>query len=575
MSDGNIRLVRRLLDECTMDKGCNEIRDDKNFVPKRLLDLGLSGELEPPVLIDTTESPPKPTAGEDNLRYACLSYCWGSGSLPLRTTSQTLAQHERGIPVDELPAVFRDAMLVARELGLRYLWIDALCIIQDDASDWEEESGRMGDIFRYSFITFGAATSSACDETFLQRKDVDLIDLHFRSSLNPAVSGRYSVSLFPNYKSRPLEEDLRGSIWNTRGWVWQEQNMAQRILIFGPRVLHLRCHRRILSDDGCRLDDSDLNYSMQPSNLHSSNWFMWMSWMKEYSGRKFTHASDKLAAASSFAKSYQKRIEREGEAPTYLAGLWLDDTFHKQLWWILDGNHPSFGKMMESLENNENYCAPSWSWASRDQAVADGDRMIWILRKQDFELVRHNLIPAKSDTMVKLNPGSSITVRGKILQMPRRPSDGVFIPEPRDLVGMLQDHWELIELGGRIECFLDWDPNLGYDGDPESLLHLFVTSVPEDDSDEDYSLYSDFLEPDSIKPKSTFFKRFTSLKRFTFSKKFPFVKRPSFIDESDSSTGLILYPIGTKAVMHFVRVGTFRVAGLSVSSWPVREVTIF
>lgn len=518
ISDGNIHLVRRWLDEC-MDHHCKKSRNEESFAPKRLLDLGLSGAMESPILIDTIESPPKPTVGEDNFRYACLSYCWGSGSLPLRTTSQTLAQHKQGIPVDKLPPVFREAILVARELELRYLWIDALCIVQDDASDWEEESGRMGDIFRYSFITLGAATSSACDEPFLQRKEVDLLDLNFRSSLNPDVSGPYSVSLLPEYQGPSLEQDLRGCIWDTRGWVWQEQNMAQRILIFGRRMFHLRCHHHVLSADGSFTMDVYSSASFQISKLER-----WKEWIQQYSGRKFTYPRDKLAATSSLAKSLQNIIGREREAPTYLAGLWLDDKFHENLRWMLVGNHPSFGKMMEPLENSERYGAPSWSWASRDQAIA------WVLysREEDFKLVRHNLIPAKSDTTVKLNPGSSITVQGKILQMSHRPSSGAFGPKMRNYL-YEKDYWELTELGGRIECFLDWDPHLGYDGDPEGQLNLFVTSVG---------------------------------------------TIPSHGEFPISDCGLILYPIGLESGMQFVRVGVFDAYHVSLTSWPIREVTI-
>lgn len=517
MSKANSDLVRRWLHECTTDKDCNQFRNSENFVPKRLLDLGLAGDARPPVLIDTTETSPIPTVGENTLRYACLSYCWGSRSIPLRTTSQTLEKHKQGIPVDKIPQVFRDAVFVARQLGLRYLWIDALCIIQDNAADWEKESGRMADIFHHSFITFGAATSSACDETFLPQREDNLIHMDFQSSLNPNVSGHHSIFPLAGYDKWPFKADLRASTWNTRGWVWQEQNIAQRILVFGPKMLHLRCHRRVLSENGrCWTDESNA------SSLKTSDLREWVHWIEDYSGRKFTYASDKLVAASGLAKVMQKLMAKERQAPTYLAGLWLDKDFHHNFKWVLCRKHLSFREMIDSLENNENYCAPSWSWASRSSAVSFRSDYNINRADIDFELTGQNLIPAKSDAMVKISPGSSITVRGKVLRLFSSP------PSPHSF--KWKDMWSLSSSGDfpRI-CSLDWEPCVGYDGYPEYLLHLFVTSV----------FYYD-LSP------------------------------------CIEYAGLILYPIDPEPHTQFLRVGSFdSMTYTGRRAWSIREVMIF
>ncbi|KAJ3464978.1 hypothetical protein MRS44_005636 [Fusarium solani] len=73
--------------------------------------------------------------------YCALSYCWGTSQH--KTTAQTrIADHQNGIEIEELPQVFKDAIRITHEIGLRYLWVDSLCIIQDDAEDWEVEAGR-------------------------------------------------------------------------------------------------------------------------------------------------------------------------------------------------------------------------------------------------------------------------------------------------------------------------------------------------------------------------------------------------------------------------------------------------
>lgn len=93
--------------------------------------------------------------------YACLSHCWGIEPL-LETTPDNFGEFERSIPWDRTPTTFRDAIEFARGLGLRYIWIDSLCIIQHDTgnpSDWQKESSRMASIYENSYVTLAAVTS--------------------------------------------------------------------------------------------------------------------------------------------------------------------------------------------------------------------------------------------------------------------------------------------------------------------------------------------------------------------------------------------------------------------------------
>jgi hypothetical protein len=98
------------------------------------------------------------TTGEIG-RYNCLSYCWGQG-MTLKTTQETLDLHKARIPWQSLPKTFQDAIEFTRRLGVRYIWIDSLCIIQHDKEDWERESAKMYEVYRKSYLTL-AATSSA------------------------------------------------------------------------------------------------------------------------------------------------------------------------------------------------------------------------------------------------------------------------------------------------------------------------------------------------------------------------------------------------------------------------------
>lgn len=88
-------------------------------------------------------------------RYVTLSHSWG-GNVPLITTTKSLATHKQSVPLASLPPTFKDAIAIARKLGVQYLWIDSLCILQDSSADWETEAGLMGDVYGRSYFTIAA-----------------------------------------------------------------------------------------------------------------------------------------------------------------------------------------------------------------------------------------------------------------------------------------------------------------------------------------------------------------------------------------------------------------------------------
>ncbi len=125
-------------------------------LPKRLLDVSAAD----PTLVQMHAEQPGDT------RYVTLSHCWGdqAGRKPLRTTKDTYQTRTSGIKWSGLPPLFQDAITVTRRLGCRYLWIDSLCIIQDDEDDWLEQSSEMADIYSYGHLNLAAAaaTDSSC-----------------------------------------------------------------------------------------------------------------------------------------------------------------------------------------------------------------------------------------------------------------------------------------------------------------------------------------------------------------------------------------------------------------------------
>lgn len=160
------------------------------------------------------------TQGSKGL-YATLSHCWGPpGKHPLSTTRSNLASRTQGIPWNELPNTFQDTIMVTRSVGISYIWIDSLCIVQDDAEDWQREASGTEDICEKSHLTIAAtAATDSTRDLFLSRPKVD--------SVRPPYMDRAGTELGHIYIYEPLS---RSSTYSTmtgpllsRGWTLQEQ----------------------------------------------------------------------------------------------------------------------------------------------------------------------------------------------------------------------------------------------------------------------------------------------------------------------------------------------------------------
>ena len=152
--------LREWIWEC--DTGHEKCKESVECRPKRLLDLGPIDDGMNPKLVYATRI-------AEDMRYTTLSHCWGPPGTkgPLRTTKENEQAHLDGIPLRAIPQSFKDAMLVTRKLGVRYLWIDSLCIIQNSKVDCELESDNMGEIYSNSFLTIAAADSQNSSGGFL------------------------------------------------------------------------------------------------------------------------------------------------------------------------------------------------------------------------------------------------------------------------------------------------------------------------------------------------------------------------------------------------------------------------
>lgn len=310
-------------------------------------------------------------ASKDNIKekYIALSHCWGEGRpLPLTTTTSTLEERKRKINFEELPASFKNAVMVTRSLGLRYLWIDSLCIIQDDEEDWERQSGHMASIYSYSYLTIAATRAKDSSGEFLDhRAPRQYISLNIKKDLQgsvlafiPQLENEAKPSCYLEMNDEPLSK---------RAWCFQERVLSSRILHFASDQMYFECIDGFRSEDGLhftgRYDsvhkDASL-FGLKPSfdNGPLPLIQQWFKLLWGYGPRTLTNATDKLPALSGIASVFGERMNDE-----YVAGIWKEAFIESLLWQGL------------STDEVADPRAPSWSWARYKGICAAGIQEKW------------------------------------------------------------------------------------------------------------------------------------------------------------------------------------------------------
>ena len=168
-------------------------------------------------------------------RYCCLSHCWG-GAKFMRLTKDNEQQLKSQIQWELLPKTFRDAVIFTYDLGVRYLWIDSLCIIQDDDEDWQRESLSMHTYYRNAYLTLAASKSTGPHDGMYVSTGAEFelrqVSITNTSGVDVTVLTRRAISHFDRPQDFPLMK---------RGWVFQERILSPRVLHFGPQELLWEC----------------------------------------------------------------------------------------------------------------------------------------------------------------------------------------------------------------------------------------------------------------------------------------------------------------------------------------------
>ncbi|KAK3371148.1 heterokaryon incompatibility protein-domain-containing protein [Lasiosphaeria ovina] len=324
--------------------------------PARFLDLGTHGD-ESTISLACSA---KIGALISPIRYVALSHCWGSSARPpLKTTKANLASHMQVIPTTALSRTFTDAIQVTRALGIRYLWIDSLCIIQDDDADWAAEAVKMASVYQGSYFTIAATSSSSGDGGLsLDGSDPDAL-IHVKFDGSPQQEGveacsiRYPVASPRAIWDAPLSE---------RAWVLQEQVLSARLVHFTEHQMYYQCRVGMESEDGTvRYPDSS-SLRAHPSRGSETRDMStparavgtWWSWVTEYSSRLLTFPSDRMAAIAGLVKYYQ-----DAAGGTPVLGCW-----EETLWYDLGWNVELDGRSQNLAGCRAPTNIPTWSWLS-------------------------------------------------------------------------------------------------------------------------------------------------------------------------------------------------------------------
>ncbi|KAI3318880.1 HET-domain-containing protein [Xylariaceae sp. AK1471] len=354
-------------------------------LPTRVVDVG--NESQDPFLFESKGA---------HHRYCALSYCWGTSSNAHRTTKEKLQRYSLAIPICELPLTLRDAIHVARNMGFKYIWIDALCIIQDDDDDWAREATKMHQVYANATLTITTSIGSSSNDGLFRSHPHGFFNpqqLHLRlpkrdrfretpilrdsglSVVRPIHPLSYlAIYPIPNH----LSTGAVGGPIESRAWVLQEQILSKRILYYGDGILLWECMDITASEHD---PDGRRGFVQFPDRLRTKLYFhshmtaqlpktsstivseasdseppvadellaTYGRVLTTYANRLVTKTSDRLTAVLGLCQVLQEISGNE-----FIGGIWKGNYTLASLLWCLDTPSPN-----ERIRR-----FPSWSWAS-------------------------------------------------------------------------------------------------------------------------------------------------------------------------------------------------------------------
>ncbi|KAL6866438.1 hypothetical protein ACO1O0_002549 [Amphichorda felina] len=377
---GNFNIARSWLKECR-ESHPNCSLGQTPELPTRVIDIGP---------LDGSETPRVFLSEGMRAEYVTLSHCWGGKISPL-LTGDTLSSFQVALPYSTLPANFKDAIRITRELGCRYVWIDSLCIIQDSKGDWQQESKKMAPYYSNSTLTICALASSGSTTGILNPpRNTPWNPKPTKLRVLSDGNQEFNVEV---QRMDQEEETLRvldmHSPLTARGWTLQESILSSRILFFGSQQIYWKCPGGFQAADGAPMPNRfpPYEYGGLSSVLHEKTSKQppnrldllqeYYDLVVDYSQRNLSFDSDKFPAYSGLAQCLQPYIGGD-----YVAGIWTSDLKRGLLW------YPE----MSYCRHVQSYRAPSWSWAVTNGSICFGPESL-PSSARGLQLVDHSVSP--------------------------------------------------------------------------------------------------------------------------------------------------------------------------------------
>lgn len=350
-SDYTFQSIDQWLDLCATHPDCGPLNDSP--LPTRLIEVSPA---------DNNGNPRIALTKGKRGKYVALSYCWG-GRQEGMTRKNNISTRLQGLDSMELSNSILQAIDTTRRMGLRYIWIDAICIIQDDEQDKAYEISQMCDIYRQAFLTIVAANSARAIDGFLK---------------NPSVSGPRPYRIpFWTTDGRLSLVCLQLEGWynddnepiNSRCWTLQERLLSRRLVIYASHNVQVQCQYEIVNLDNSLNIAAGLGTWRLPSGLISplagvsaddlapeAIMELWKRVITQYSARQLKRVEERLVALAGLAHAFREVLQLP-----YLAGLWSGPTLPLMLLWEA---------AEDTKEPYQIFVAPSWSWASISTPVS-------------------------------------------------------------------------------------------------------------------------------------------------------------------------------------------------------------
>ena len=314
-------------------------QNNRSHLPARLISVDRTAQVR---LVETDDAKALPT-----FRYATISHRWHQNA-SLKLTVSSLNDMREAITPSSLLPVFRDAIELCQFLNIPFLWIDQLCILQDDAVELPFEVSQMGSVYENACLNIGAIASAEPDADpedglFFDRQE-------FKERFDPiAIRIRRSDFDKDCYGYEEPHRELNQKVLMGRGWVLQERLLSTRSVYFGEQ-LQWECaellaseyfpdgfmHREFATSWGVRqpyklktmLSQSRSTLPLQEDRRLQTTFNCWIEIVRSFCKCVLSYESDCFPALSGLAKYFAQKLDDE-----YMAGLWRKDLFRQLLWY--------------------------------------------------------------------------------------------------------------------------------------------------------------------------------------------------------------------------------------------------